>query len=334
MPKSLVSVALVLVGLVLLSAVAFWWPAASDATASAWPPNPFLATSRWLFLLIIVTMLAIGMMLPVGEVVQVLRRWPMVFAGTAIQYVTMPLLALLVGRAWGLEGSLLLGVAVVGCVPGAMASNVLTMNARGNTSYSVSLTTTATLVSPIMVPAMLWLVVGHHLAEDTLKRMAIDLLWTVVLPVVIGHLLRRRSAVVQRWAPRLAPLTANLAILWIIAVTVAQSKGDLVRASTSVWLPLLVINLGGYLAGYVGGRLMRLPEPMRRALTLEVGMQNAGLGVVLATRTLHDPLAAVPPAMFTFGCMLTGTILACVWSATPVPAPDMDERINLHTPDP
>ena len=83
---------------------------------------------------------------------QVLRRWPLVLSGTAVQYLTMPTLAYCFAHVWGLSGDYLIGLLLVGCVPGAMASNVLTFNARGNTSYSVSLTTTATLLSPLAVP--------------------------------------------------------------------------------------------------------------------------------------------------------------------------------------
>ena len=60
---------------------------------------------------------------------------------------------------------------------------------------------------------------------------------------------------------------------------------------------------------------MRLREPMRRALTLEVGMQNAGLGAALATHLFPDREAvAMAPALYTFGCMLTGTILSQIWN--------------------
>mgnify|MGYP002527554365 CR=1 FL=1 len=86
-------------------------------------------------------MFAIGMMLPRDEVRQVSRRWPVVLGGTVIQFATMPLLAFTIGTLWNIRGDAFLGlmlVGCVGCVPGAMASNVLTMNARGNVSYSVS----------------------------------------------------------------------------------------------------------------------------------------------------------------------------------------------------
>ena len=77
---------------------------------------------------------------------------------------------------------------------------------------------------------------------------------------------------------------------------------------------LLLINLTGYASGYGVGIRAGLPEAYRRALTLEVGMQNAGLGTVLAA-SLYGPttIATIPTAAYTFGCMLTGTVLAVFW---------------------
>ncbi len=125
-----------LLWLILLSLLAYGWP---DWLPGLW--DPFVGTAPGLAYLFAVTMLAIGSLLPHDEIRQVLRRWPTVLGGTAIRYASMPLLAYGLGRLFGLEGPWMVGVVMVGCVPGAMASNVLTLMARGNVSYSVSLTT-------------------------------------------------------------------------------------------------------------------------------------------------------------------------------------------------
>ena len=83
-----------------------------------------------------------------------------------------------------------------------------------------------------------------------------------------------------------APTVANLSILAIIAIAVALNRDGVTQASGALLLALAVVNAGGYLAGYFGGAAFRLPEPMRRALTLEVGMQNAGAGIALAKQSV------------------------------------------------
>jgi len=298
-----------LLWLVLLAVIAYFWP--------AWLPgvwDPFLGTAPGLNYLFAVTMLAIGSLLPRDEIRQVVWRWPTVLGGTAVQYLSMPALAYCLARLLGLEGAALVGVLMAGCVPGAMASNVLTLVARGNVSYSVSLTTSATLLSPLVAPFALWIMLRQWVDFPVLK-VSWQLCWMVVLPVVAGHLLARASGATSGFRHRAGAIIANLTILWIIAVVVAKNRDNLSQVEARLLLALVALNLLGYLAGTFGSLLLRLPPPMRRALTLEVGMQNAGLGTVLAMDIFGaDPAVAIAPAIYTFGCMLTGTILARLWA--------------------
>ncbi len=298
-----------LLWLSLLSLGAFYW----DCFSSSF--DPFVASKPYLPVMFAATMFAIGAMLPRDELAQVARRWPTVLAGTTLQYLSMPLFAWLLATVFQLSGSDFQGVMLAGCVPGAMASNVLTLVARGNTSYSVSLTTSATLLSPLAVPAALWLTLGQKV-EFPYGKVMWELTWTVVLPVVFGHLLGR---IVTRHQPvirRVGGVVANLVILWIIAAVVAINRDRLGQLTLLLPSVLILLNLLGYATGYWGGRAIGLNAPMRRALTLEIGMQNAGLGSTLALSIFaaqSSAAVAVAPALYTFGCMFTGTILARGW---------------------
>ena len=281
------------------------------------PYDPFVATKPYLGYIIAVAMFAIGGLLPRDELREVLRDARSVFGGTALQYATMPALAYASTRAFGLEGDLRLGVILVGCVPGAMASNVLTLLARGNVSYSVSLTTAATLLSPLIVPLALYLTLQQSDVDAAaIARQSFrDLLVQVVAPVLAGHALARRWPALERNMHRLGPIAANVAILWIIAVVVNANAAQYQQAGLALFAALAAVNLLGYLAGYGGGAAMRLHAARRRALTLEIGMQNAGLGATLAQQLFPgNDLISLPPALYTFGCMLTGTLLAQWWS--------------------
>ncbi|MBN2579434.1 MAG: bile acid:sodium symporter family protein, partial [Pirellulales bacterium] len=215
---------------------------------------------------------------------------------------------------FGLEGPWMIGIVMVGCVPGAMASNVLTMMARGNVSYSVSLTTSATILSPLVVPWILWLALGRMVENFPVGDVFFQLCWMVVGPVVIGYILSRIWSLWAAAARLAGAIIANLTILWIIAVVVGANRDGVSELDCRLIFALLAVNLAGYAAGYFGGQLLRLPEPMRRALTLEIGMQNAGLGTTLAMTLFADERIALPAALYTFGCMFTGTVLARVWA--------------------
>ncbi|MDP6442975.1 MAG: bile acid:sodium symporter family protein [Pirellulaceae bacterium] len=278
-------------------------------------PQPFESIWSQIGWLIAAIMFSIGLMLPKDEVAEVMRRPWNVVLGVSLQYAIMPLLAWAAAGLFGLDGPTRTGVILVGCVPGAMASNVLTHNARGNTSFSVSLTTMATLCSPVVVPLALGLFLSEKVSQQPMA-MAWKLTTQVVAPVIAGYftqrLLSRHEKTIRHWAP----LAANAIILLVIAMVVAKNRDRLVQASLLVLPPLLLINLLGYQLGYLAGWAVRFPEGMRRALTIEIGMQNAGVGAALAA-SFFSSEAAVAPAIYTFGCMLTGTLLAQIWSFFP-----------------
>lgn len=301
-----------LLWLVLSSGIAYYWPMMGLEI------DPFrLASGRTIDWLIVLTMFCVGTLLPVDEVRQIQQRWTTVLTGTTIQFVSMPLLAWLVVQVLRPTAEIATGIIIVGCVPGAMASNVLTLTARGNVSYSVSLTTLATLVSPLVVPLALRLTMDRGVVYDGAAAVRL-LVFQIVLPVVFGHVLRRNSVRAEKLADRFASTIANLAILGVIAIAVAANRKGVSQASFPLLTALAVINAGGYSAGYFLARFLRFSEGMRRALTLEVGMQNAGAGVALAKLLFGaDSPALVPCIVYTFGCMFTGTILATIWHQFP-----------------
>lgn len=313
------------------------WLVLSSALAVVWPElglefDPFLESKKFLGYLVALTMFCIGMVLPVHEVKEVGKRWWLVLGGTAVQYASMPALAYLLALAFELPRDLTIGLIMVGCVPGAMASNVLTMVAKGNVSYSVGLTTSATLLSPLVVPLALKLTLQAEADQELLFGAAMSLRDQVVLPVIAGFFLMRIVDVlfpasqdfgaalhgVIRW---IATTLANLAILWIIAVVAGLNRDRMANLPATLVGALVLLNLLGYLAGYLGGRLLFLTQGMRRALMLEVGMQNAGVGASLATGLFPDePGVALPCGLFAFGCMFTGTALAQWLGREPVSA--------------
>ncbi len=295
------------------------WLSVSATLSLLWGQNDPRAASLFLFWKtwtltpsIMLAMFCIGFLLPKQELIQVLRNWQAVLAGTFTQYLTMPLLAFLIANLFRFDGSLYAGFILVGAVPGAMASNVLTLTARGNVSYSICLTTLATLLSPLMVPLALLIILGVSKGPDP-GAVFLNLLQNVAAPVLVGFTIKMIAA---QNRPRLlswAAISANAAILWIIAVAIGLNATRLQSVTFVLLFGLIVLNILGYAAGWFSGGLIRLDEARRKALTLEIGMQNAGVGTILALQFFKDPATAIPPAVYTFGCMFTGTLLASYW---------------------
>ncbi|MBQ6158305.1 MAG: bile acid:sodium symporter family protein [Thermoguttaceae bacterium] len=296
-----------LVWLTLTCVLSFFWTRIPGTDRI---PDPFDLNGSEMKLLISLAMLVIGSLLPLDEVKMVAKRWPLIIAGTAIQFTAMPLLAFAAAKIFHIEDPYYTGLILAGAVPGAMASNLLTMLAGGNTSYSVGLTTSATLFSPLTIPLLLRLLLGADVSPDVAPMM-LDLLITVVMPVVIGFTLSRLFSIWNRCAQAIGEVVGNIVIIWIISAVVAVNRGGFGTNILFLIPPLIFLNLGGYTAGMIGGKTIGLDSRMCRALLLEIGMQNAGLGATIARNYFEDkPGAALCCALYTFGCMFTGILVA------------------------
>jgi BASS family bile acid:Na+ symporter len=273
------------------------------------PVGPYLP---WFFM---GTMVGVGALLDFAEFVPVLRRPHVVLLGTATQFTVMPLLGYAIARALNLPPALAFGFVLVGSVPGAMASNVIAYLAGADVAYSIAITTTSTFLAPILSPAATWLLAGQWLEIEfwTMARMIAEL---VVGPLLAGMLLRRLLRAHVAPLRLVCPALSTVCIALICAAVVAGNR-DLLRELSGVLAAGVVLhNAAGFAGGWGAARLFALPERRRRTLCLEVGMQNAGLGAVVATRMFDTGTGtALPCALFASWCVVTASALAAYWRA-------------------
>ena len=225
--------------------------------------------------------------------------------GLLCQYTVMPLTAWLISLAFQ-EPALRIGIVLVGCMPGAIASNVMTLLFKGDLILSITLTTLATLTCPVILAFWLPLLAGAHL-EVPAGSLAVSAVWMVLLPAAAGILLRKFLPKFPPWWDRMATLVASMAIVLIIMVVVAANRERLAETGPFLMAALATLNLSAYGVAYLAGGLLGWPPAQLRTLVIEVGMQNAGLGSVLAMAHLGQA-AAIPSAFYTALCVLTAAM--------------------------
>ncbi|QVJ03243.1 bile acid:sodium symporter family protein [Nocardiopsis eucommiae] len=263
-------------------------------------------------LLLGVIMFCMGLTMRPQDFAVVARHPKAVLLGVVAQYSVMPLLGWGIAHAFGLPPLLVVGMILVGAAPGGTASNVIVYLARGDVALSVAMTSISTMLAPFITPLI---VLG--LAGSTLPVSAGDLflsiLQVVLLPVVGGLLLRLFA---DRFVVPLLPLMPLVSVTGIVLVVsgVVGANSDAVL-TTGLLLALAVIlhNTLGLLIGYLVGYFGRLPDSARRAVSVEVGMQNSGLAASLAT-THFEPVAALPGALFSVWHNLSGAAVATFWA--------------------
>jgi BASS family bile acid:Na+ symporter len=257
-----------------------------------------------------VIMFGMGLTLKPEDFRVVFSRPKDVLVGCLAQFTVMPLLAFALTRIFRLEPALAIGVILVGCCPGGTASNVITYLAKGDLALSVGMTAVSTLLAPVLTPLLVWLLAGETVDVDVVG-MLLSILWVVILPIALGLLVKRFWPRTTERAAGYLPALSSLAICVIVLIVIAANAHKLLDGGLTVLLVVVLHNVSGLGAGYLIGTLLRMTPAKRRAVSIEVGMQNSGLASSLAT--LHFaafPMATIPGAVFSVWHNISGALAA------------------------
>lgn len=283
-------------------------------------PGPFMLFKHgmnWFFAL---TMFGIGVALDMEDFKRIARHPWIVVVGSAAQFMIMPFGAFVIAKIMRLPDELAVGLILTGAAPGAMASNVMSYIAKADTAYSVSLTTVSTLLCPLLTPGLTLLLAGARM-DVSFLAMFYSVVQTVILPLALGFLIKIKFGKQIKPILPVFPAISATFIIFICSMVIALNRDYLASVTGIVLFTCLILNVYGMSMGYGVGALFRMEKRRRRTLSIEIGMQNAGLGVVLALEHLNER-AAVPAALFVFVCIITASVLSAVWqrqSALPSP---------------
>lgn len=278
---------------------------ASSVLAYIHPPI-FLIFKNYFLWFFAATMFALGLVIDAKDLKLELVNPKRIALGVLTQFSVMPLLVYLVAQYPGFSPAIAIGFIIVGCAPGAMASNVIVYLAGGAVAFSVTLTTVATLLSPLLTPLLVkWL--GGAILPVEFMPLMITILQTVLLPLLLG-------LIVQRWLGRhlrdirsLAPGVAALSIIIICSYAVAANQSRIADMAMPIMLGVVLVNILGYLFGWSLAKIYGFKYLYRITLMIEIGMQNAGMGVALALQHF-PPESALPGALFAVWCILTAAV--------------------------
>ena len=288
---------------VLVAAIALFLPS-SFLWVDTWAINPMLG----------VIMFGMGLTLSPQDFRIVFSRPKDIIIGCLAQFTVMPLLALGLSWAFALPKELALGVILVGCCPGGTASNVITYLAKGDLALSVGMTATSTLLAPLLTPLLVWLLAGTMVEVDTIG-MLLSIVYVVIAPIVVGLIFQRYLPKFTKSTVPYLPAFSSIVIAFVVGIVVSHNADRLLVGGMIVVLVVMLHNLCGLSLGYIIGRLLGLAEPKKRAISIEVGMENSGLASSLAT--LHFaayPLATIPGAIFSVWHNISGALVARIYS--------------------
>lgn len=266
-----------------------------------------------------IIMLTMGLTLTTGDF-RILAQRPLdIFVGACAQFIIMPGIAWLLVHVWRLDPALALGILLVGCCPGGVSSNIMSYLCHGDVAFSVGMTCASTILAPVMTPLLMKVTAGEIIHIDA-AGMFLNILIVTILPVAIGCWLNYVFSN-RKCFPTLQGLMPGISVsclAMIVGGVISTVHDDLVARGLVLfaWTFAVVFchNSLGYCLGWLAGRLAHFTTAKKRTISIEVGMQNAGLATVLAASFFAaQPLAVLPCAISCAWHSISGTILAGIY---------------------
>lgn len=271
-----------------------------------------------------IIMLGMGLTLTVDDFKRIARYPGRVVTGVALQYGIMPVLGWSIAALFGLPTPLAIGIILVASCPGGTASNVIAYLARADVPLSVTMTSLTTLLAVIATPFFTAMLAGSRV-DVPAAGLLVTTAQVIVVPVTAGVMLNTFfHAMTKRLLPAM-PLLSVVFITLIVSSVIGAGRAEIIAAGWRLIAAVFTLHSAGFFLGYIAAYGMMRDVLTARTISIEVGMQNSGLGVVLARSNFADPVTAIPSAISSLFHSVIASVLAGIWRRSA-------ERYRKHHP--
>jgi BASS family bile acid:Na+ symporter len=293
------------------------WTVLFTGAALASPQSFAWFTTEYFTAALAALMLSMGITLTPQDFLDVMKEPASVAMQFTLCYAMMPLLALGLGKLFGLDSAMLAGMVLVGSINGGQASNLCTYIARGNVALSVLMTTATTVGAIFMTPLICKGLLGTVVPVDA-AGIAFSTIQVVLGPIAVGMATNKFfPGFVKKILP-ITPVVGVLSTCMLVASAVAQVTEPILNAGLQLQTPIFLLHLIGGLVGYGLPKLTGFGEVKSRTMAIETSMKSSAFGFLLAKLHFGQYAARVPSAVSVVWMALTGSMLAVIWRYIPV----------------
>lgn len=252
-------------------------------------------------------MLSMGLSLKTSDFYQVFKTPTWALLGLSLQFTIMPFLGWLLAEIFNLPTFFAVGLILVSCCPGGTASNVIAYLAKANLALSVCMTTFSTMGAIFLTPFLTSFLSGSYV-DVSAWGLFYSTVQVVLIPVSIGLLINKYSPKKTSFFSSFSPALAVILIALIVASIIGQGKEIILSSGLKLLFSILILHILGFTFGYFISNYLFKNQAVSRTISIEVGMQNSGLGVVLAQQNFTNPMAAIPAAISSLIHSIYGSI--------------------------
>lgn len=261
-------------------------------------------------------MLTMGLTLSKDDFRILISRPIDMLIGVTAQYLLMPLIAWTISKTFSLPHPIAIGLLLVGCCPGGVSSNIMSFLCKGDVAFSVGMTTITTLLAPIITPILMLHLAGENIDVDAIGMFK-SILIVTILPIALGLGLNAALNKSTRFneIKKTLPGIAVIGLACIVGGVVSAHGQKIVTSAVIIFAAVFLHNTLGYILGYITGLLAKFSNSKCRTVSIEVGMQNAGLATVLSAKHFPTmPEAAIASAVSCVWHSISGALLAGIFN--------------------
>jgi BASS family bile acid:Na+ symporter len=259
-----------------------------------------------------IIMLGMGLTISFEDFKNVLKVPKWVITGLVLHFTVMPSLGWFMGYCFNLPTYFAAGLILVACCPSGTASNVVCYLAKANVPLSVTTTSISTFMAIFLTPLLSAFIIGSKVNVNG-WALFFDTLRVILLPVSLGIILNKYLPKFTLKILPYAPIAATLTIVLIVASIIGSGKSLIITCGWRLIFAVIGLHACGFLLGYVLTLLTAKDARVKQTISIEVGMQNSGLGVVLAKNNFPNPATAIPSAISSATHSIIGSLLAGIW---------------------
>jgi len=253
-----------------------------------------------------------GLTLDLNHFKQILKHPYWILMGFILQFTIMPFLGWGLSIIFNLPPFFSLGLILVASCPGGTASNVIVYLSKSNLALSVAMTTVSTISAIIMTPLLISNLSGSEIEVDSIG-LFLSTLKVVLIPVVTGVLLNRFFPSKTKKFIKVGPALAVILITLIVASIIGEGKEIILSSGLSLLFSIMTLHFLGFFLGYWISKIFFKNDFVAKTISVEVGMQNSGLGVVLSKENFVNPAIAIPSAISSLVHSLYGSIFVILF---------------------
>ena len=258
-------------------------------------------------------MFALGLGLSWNDFARVAKQPRDFFVGAFSQIIILPIVAFILVKLWPISPELAIGVMIIAAAPGGATSNIITFFAKGDVALSISLTAIISLLCVVTIPFIvltsLNLLVGPNMTEEiSLLDIASKMFLIVTIPVLLGMLFKKLfSNAASSFEPTAKKISAVLFVLVLLGAILSE-RNNIISYFSQAGLITFVLNILMMFIAFYIAKFLGSGEKQKKAITIECGLQNGTLAIVVATSIFGGGLYLVPAATYSLIMFATSLI--------------------------